>query len=795
MTMTGFMHEREFSRKAFLKGGGALIVGFSVAGAGFAGKARAADSPYASNGPFDQFQVDSWITINADNTASIKTGGILQGTGSDTGLLMIAGEELNMEMSQLEFIVADTNVTPDSGKHSASNTIKNAGPGVRAAAAHARLALLDLASKQLGVPLGQLSVSKGVVSGGGKTVTYGALLGGKLFNVAMPASYNMQPVIPPTPNAGGFTGGIQPGQSPAKPVGQYTLVGTRVPRIDVPGIVNGQGVYIQNIRVPGMLHGRIVRPPGQAVFGFGAPIVSVDEGSIKQIPGVRIVRKGNFVGVVAAKEYDAIQAAAQLKVKWADAPAALPGSGNEFAGMRALDSAGKSVQSYRTLIGDVTGALASAAQVVSQTYAWPTNIHTPIGPQCAVADVTPAGTRIFSGTQGAYQTRRQVALLLGVPDNQVRVTAVAMGGCFGDGVQYYDVAQAAALMSQAVGAPVRVQLMRWDEIGWGSSSPGTMLDVKAGIDGKGNLVAMDIAQFYPQYKNDLVQTNAELTGMALPTPSSSLSGVQLPTVMYNIPNNRYLVKSIPLLGNWIKAHWMRAGSGPHTTFAGEQVIDELAYAAKMDPVAFRIQNVVRGNDWNGRGEAHDQLLAVLDAATRAANWQPRVMASNLSDANVVSGRGVAWSNADNPATYAQTAAVADVEVNKKTGKITVKHVYQAVSAGLAVSIGGIENQIVGGVTQVLSRMLVEQYRYSKTRVTSTDFVTYPILRFKDTPEVTPIVIQWTAIPFTAGVGEPVAMAAAAAVANGVFDATGVRLRTAPFTPARVRAALKAAGVT
>ena len=202
--------------------------------------------------------------------------------------------------------------------------------------------------------------------------------------------------------------------------------------------------------------------------------------------------------------------------------------------------------------------------------------------------------------------------------------------------------------------------------------------------------------------------------------------------MYNIPNNRYLAKSIPLLGNWFKAHWMRAGSGPHTTFAGEQVIDELAHAAGIDPVAFRIQNVVQGNDIT-QSQAKDPLLAVLSAVTQAAGWQPRVSGSNLSSENIVTGRGVAWSNADNPATYAQTAAIADIEVNKKTGKITVKHVWQSLSAGLAVSIGGIENQIVGGVTQVLSRMLVEQYRYTSTRVTSTDFVSYPILRFRDAP--------------------------------------------------------------
>jgi CO/xanthine dehydrogenase Mo-binding subunit len=707
-----------------------------------------------------------------------------------------------MEMDQLEFVMADTNVTPNSGKHSASNTIKNGGPGVRAAAASAYQALVAMASTQLGVPVSQLSVSKGVVSGGGKTVTYGQLLGGKLFNVTMPSSWNMNPTIPAgsTTATGSFTGGIQPGQAPAKPVGQYTLVGTRVPRIDIPGIVTGTGVYIQNIRVPGMLHGRIVRPLGQALFGFGAPIVSVDESSIAHLKGVKIVRRNNFLGVVAPHEYDAIQAAAQLKVKWADAPAALPGGGNEFEGMRALDAAGKTVTTRTDLggvafnAGDVDGALASAAHVVAGTYAWPTNAHTPIGPQCAVADVTPNGARIFSGTQGAYQTRPQVALVLGLPENKVRITAVAMGGCFGDGVQYFDTAQAAAIMSQEVGAPVRVQLMRWGEIGWGQVAPSSLMDIKAGVDAKGNLVALDFTHFYPQYRSDLVQTNAELAGVPLPSPASSISGQWWPGPMYNLPSSRYLVKSIPLQNNWFKTYWMRAGSAPHTTFAMEQVVDDLAHAAGLDPVAFRIQNVNQGNDWLGKGQSHDQLLAVLNAVTHSASWQPRVSAANLSKDQVVTGRGVAWSNVDAPKTYAQTAAIADIAVNKKTGKVTVKHVYHALSVGLSVSIGGIENQIVGGTTQILSRLLVEKYRYDKTRVTSTDFVSYPIMRFKDAPAVTPIVLQWTQAPFTGGVGEPVAMTAAAAVANAFFDATGVRLHEAPLTPPRVRAALKAAGL-
>jgi nicotinate dehydrogenase subunit B len=807
--MTGLLHEKEFSRKNFVKAGGALIVGFTLTGIGRVDRARAAqiqqaspDSPYASNGPYDQFQVDSWITINADNTASIKSGGILQGTGSDTGLLMIAGEELNMDMSQLEFVMADTNVTPNSGKHSASNTIKNGGPGVRAAAAAGYQALLGLASTQLGVPAAQFSVSKGVVSGGGKSVTYGQLLGGKLFNVTMPSSWNMNPgtAANSTTLTGSFNGGLQPGQSPAKPVSQYTLVGTNVPRIDVPAIVSGAYTYIQNIRVPGMLHGRIVRPRGQALFGFGAPIVSVDPSSVAHIPDVTIVRRNNFLGVVAPKEYDAIEAAALLKVQWADPPTALPGDGNEFQGMRALDSAGKTVTSvsdlggYGANFGNVDNALGSAAHVVSGTFGWPTNCHTPIGPQCAVADVTPQGARVYSGTQGAYQTRPQVALVTGLPENVVRINAVAMGGCFGDGCQYFDTAQAAAIMSQAVGAPVRVQLMRWDEIGWGQVSPSSLVDIRAGVDGKGNLVALDYTHFYPQYRSDNVQTNAELAGVPLPSPASSISGNYWPGPMYNLPNSRYLLKSIPLQNNWFKTYWMRAGHSPHGAFAMEQVVDDLAHLSSMDPVAFRIQNVNQGNNWTGTGQSHDQLLAVLNAVTQAANWQPKVAASKLSSENIVTGRGIAWSNIDSPKTYAQTAAIADVTVNKKTGKITVKHVWQAASAGLTVSIGGVENQIVGGVTQIISRLLTERYAYTKTHVTSLDFITYPILRFRDAPGVTPIVIQWAQNPFTGGVGEPVAVAAAAAVANAFYDATGVRLRTAPLTQPRVKAALKAAGL-
>jgi nicotinate dehydrogenase subunit B len=783
------MYEKEFSRRSLVKSGGALIVGFSAFGA-MVGGAKAGDQivreagadAYASP-PIDQSQVDAWLTINADNTAWVKSGAIFQGTGSETGVLMIAAEELGMDLGQMALVQDDTAITPNTGQKDASNTIVGgAGRGTRAAAAWARQTLLALASTQLGVPVAGLKVAGGVVSGGGKQVTYGQLIGGKLFNVTMPADYDLQ-------QADGIftTSGLSAGVAPAKPTSAYTLVGTSPPRIDIPGIVTGTQTYIQNVRLPGMLHGRVVRPRGQRAYGTGAPIVSVDASSVAHIPGVQVLRRGDFIGVVAPKEYDAIQAAALLKVKWAPPPKALPGSGNEYGAFLAYDKAGKTVAVTGSLngeedLGNVDTAMASAAHVVAGTYGWPTNVHTPIGPQCSIADVTAQGCRIPSGTQGTYTIQQDTAPLLGLDPEQVRVSAFPMGGCFGDGSQYRDCAEAAAVLSQIVGKPVRVQLMRWDEIGWDGYAPGTLMEIRAGIDAKGNLVAYDTTQYYAQYEQENIELTGLLTGTQL--QPSYPDGYYWPASMYQLANNRYQLKAIPSEGQWVNGGWMRAGSSPLATFAGEQVIDDLARAAKMDPVAFRRQNVLQG-------DGEQLLLDLMDAVTKAANWQSKVPASNLSDANTVTGRGFAWSNVY--LTYSPTAAVADIEVNKTTGKIAVKHVYIGFSAGLVINPGLVENQVVGGTTQIVSRLMVEQLRYSKTNVTSSDFVTYPLLRIKDAPGVTPIVIQYTNMP-PSGVGEPVTVATPAAIANAFFDATGVRLPTAPYTPARVRTALKAAGV-
>jgi nicotinate dehydrogenase subunit B len=777
--MSGLPYEREFSRKAFLRGGGVLIVGFSVAGSGLARKARAAGgSPFSSKGPFDPSEVDTWLSVHSDNTASLRTGRVELGQGSSTGLLMIAAEELDMELGQLQFVRNDTNVTPDTGETSASNSITLAGPAVRAAAATARQALFGLAATRLGVGVASLSASAGVVSGGGKSVSYGRLLGGSLFKVVMPASYDLKDV-----SQFGATAGLAAGAAPAKPVTSYRLVGTSPPRVEIPAIVNGSYTYVQNLVVPGMLHGRRVLPRGQMVYGFAAPVVSVDEDSISHIPGARVVRKRDFIGVVAPDEWNAIQAAGVLKVKWAEPPAALPSSGAIFTAMRAEDSAGRSIQTIPVDTGNVDAALTTAAHVNRQSYGFPFNSLQALGPDCAVADVTGAGAVVFCDTSSAYESRPVIARILGLPAKSVRVVYYPNSSSFGGGQPpNLDIPQAAALMSQLAGAPVRLQHMRWDETGWGTYSPGLLVDINAGIDAHGKLVAYDTAAFYPQYMNyDHVNTTEQLVGM--PLPDSVTDGWYYPAPNYEVANERYILKSLPLKGSWLKAQWNRSGSSPLMAFASEQMIDELAAAAKLDPVAFRLENLAAAR--------RNTLVPIIDAVTKAANWQPKVAASTLSDANVVTGRGFAVYY-DNQWTNSQAATVADVQVNKKTGKVVAKHIYQAVSTGLIINPGLVENQIVGAMVYIASRTLVEELTFTNKRVTSLDWASYPIMRFQDAPAVTPIVVQRRDLQ-PLGAGEPVSMAATAAIANAFFDATGIRMRTAPLTSARVRAALAAHG--
>jgi len=736
-----------FSRRELLKTGGALIVGFSFAGAVTESLAASAA------GPRDPNDVDSWIAVHADNSATVYFGKCELGQGNTTGLLQIAGEELDLEMSQLSAVRLDTNVTPNQGATSSSSSIHRGGPPLRAAAAEARQALLLLASVKLGVQPYSLTISKGIVSVEGdptRRVSYGELLGEKKFEVKIS------------------------GSAPLKPSNRYRLVGQSVPRVDIPDKMAGKYVRAQHLRAANMLHGRVVLPRGQRAFGAGAKPLAIDESSIKNIPGARVVRKGDFIGVVAEREWDAVKAARQLKVTWQETPR-LPGNAGLYEKMRSS----KTTDTVVAETGDAAKAFAAAAHTAGATYRGPYQGHIPFWPNCALADVGANGALIQSSSQDVYSSRAQVAKVLGLPEEKVRVQYYESSGTFGRSC-YEDASQAAAILSQAVGRPVRVQFMRWDEHGWDNYGPAHLADVRAGVDASGKIVAYEYHGWQHGWTVNATVHDLALQARAVERAGGTNSITVNPMStgsMYVIANRRVVSHAVPMEG-LLRGAALRSPLDLNYSFASEQTIDELAVALKIDPLLFRRQNI-----------GDRRWLGVLNAAADAAKWTPRVAGSSLSNADVATGRGIGLGT--HHVSYG--AAVADIEVDKRSGNIVVKRLYGAMDVGLAVNPGLVENQIVGQMVQSTSRVLKEEVIFDEHGVTSLDWSTYPILRFAEHPEVIPVVVQRVDEPST-GAGEEVMGATAAAIANAFFDATGVRLRQYPMTPVRVKQALAAAKV-
>jgi CO/xanthine dehydrogenase Mo-binding subunit len=736
------------SRRDFLKTGGALVVGFSLGSEVYGQQqnvARGSD-PLAARS-LDLRQIDTWLAIHADNTATIYIGFAELGQGASTALLQVAADELDLDMSQVRTVQLDTNVTPNQGGTYSSAAINRGSPQIRTAAAEARMAVLQLASKRLNAPVERLTVAKGVVSvagNPGQSVTYGELIGGKSFNVP-------------------FTG-----SAPTKAVSSYKLVGTPIQRRDIPDKVRGTHVYMQHVRLPGMLHGRVVRPRGQGAYGAGAKVLNVDENSIRDISGARVVRRGDFVGVVSENEWDAIRAAQQLKVQW-DIRPMLPGNDRLYEEMRSSATQDRVVQEK----GNVASATATAPHVVSFSGRGPYQMHAPFSPNCSVADVRPDSALVISTTQDIYGTRTSLARVLGLSAEKIQVRYQEGASNYGHGCQD-DVAQAAAIMSQIVSKPVRLQFMRWDEHGWDNYGPAHFGEAHAAADANGRIVAYEYHGWQHNWSN--VETSAQLTGIAPAerdgTAAQQVSPLNLGS-MYDVANLRLINHRVPGSG-YLKGAWLRSPLDLSFSFTSEQAIDQLAYLAKMDPYVFRRQNI-----------KDERWLGVLNAVAEAAKWSPRSAASNLSNSKVVRGRGIGIGT--HLASYG--AAVAEIEVNKDTGRVVAKHIYGAIDAGLAVNPGNIENQISGQLVQTVSRMLKEEVLFNTTGVTSLDWNSYPILRFEESPEVTPIVVQ-RLIERSTGAGEEVMAGAAAAIANAFFDATGVRMKEYPLTEKRVLDALR-----
>jgi CO/xanthine dehydrogenase Mo-binding subunit len=756
-----------FPRREFLKGAGALIVGFSLIGR--AGQAAALDlGPY---GPPED-QIDSWIAIAEDGHATLFTGCCELGTGSSTGLMQVMAEELDIPFERVRLVGPDTERTPDQFVSSGSRTISAHSRPIRQAAAEARAALVELASKRLNVPADQLVTADGVVSVRGtpaKKVTYAELVGGKQFNVKI-------------------TGRAKP-----KVPKDYKIVGTSAPRWDIPEKVFATFTYMQDVKVDGMLHGRVVRPPAH-----GASVVSIDESSVAKLPGlVKVVRVNDLVGVVANREEQAIAAAQALKVTWSNW-AALPDMKDLHATIRNLPefAAGYPKESPGGVLaksGDVEAGLGRAAKTIKATYLSPYNHHGSIGPSCAVADVRADGVTLWCGSQTPYGLREAAAKFLGLPNDKVRLIYAEASGCYGqNGAD--DVTIDALVLSRSVGKPVRVQWSRADENGWEAYKAARISECQGGLDANGKIVAWDARTFglsgysRPEYHEpkhggepgSLV--TAQLAGWEKPGLEEGFSGAagNFEPVYEDLPNKRvvftYLGPASHRQGPLrIRVGSMRGVGSPDNIFVAECFMDELAAAAGEDAIAFRLKHAPR-----------ERGVAVLKAAGEKAKWETRVSHSKPTAGDIAYGRGVALLGSN---TDTNVAGIFEVAVNKKTGIVHVQRVTIAQDCGLVVNPGAVKNQIEGGIIQSISRALKEEVTFDRSRVTSLDWASYPIVTFNEIPDEIEIVLIDRPDLQPMRVGEPASESVWPGVANAVYDAIGVRLRQLPLTPSRVLAGL------
>ncbi|HEX5421335.1 MAG TPA: molybdopterin cofactor-binding domain-containing protein, partial [Gammaproteobacteria bacterium] len=636
-------------RREFLKAGGALVVGFSLAGEPgtsqgqeASGRGAAASARGTKAGPPDPKQLDTWLAIHADNTATLYIGFVELGQGTTTALPQVAAEELDLGLDQIRIVQVDTNVSPNQGGTYSSSSIARGGPQVRAAAAEARRALLELAADRLNASVERLRVARGIVTAADtdRRVTYGELLGGRLFEATIT------------------------GKAPVKPPAQYELVGTPALRRDLPAKVAGTYTYIQHLRFPGMLHGRIVRPRGQRAYGAGAKVLGIDESSVGHIPGMRVLRKGDFIGVVAPKEWDAVRGARQLKVTWDDTPS-LPPFDELHRRMRA-DKTDDVVVLER---GDAPQAFERAAHLVSLVCRAPYQSHGTFAPNCALADVRADTAHVICTSQDCYNTRRTLAALLGLEEDRVRVEFRDGSGTYGHSC-YDDAAQAAALLSRLAAAPVRVQFMREDEHGWDPYGPAHVGEVRAAADAAGKIVAYEYHGW--QHNWSLIESSQQLALGSPPAEWPFLVSQQVSPqncgAMYAIENLK-LVNHRLRTAKYLRGAWLRSPLDLSQSFASEQAIDALAYRLGEDPYAFRRRNIL-----------DERWLGVLDAAAKAAGWTPRPAHGGEQRGGVARGRGIGLG------THLRSwgGAVADLEVDRTTGRVRVTHLYGAIDAGQVV---------------------------------------------------------------------------------------------------------------
>ncbi len=761
----------QISRRGFVKTSGALVV--------FLGASSWLEPFAVAQGPFDTHpshidpnKLDSWIAVSADGTVTAYTGKCDFGQGMSTVQTQLVAEELSISLTKVKLIQCDTAVTPDQGTTSGSQSTptnfneKN----LAQAAATAREALLAMAAHRLGVPAEQLSVADGVVSAqGGRRVSYGELLQGKHFDI---------PVNPAVKR-----------RSPQ----QWKVLGRSVPSLETAALVTGTFEFVHNVHVPGMVHGRVVRPPEA-----GASVASVDEESARKIPGfIKVVVRNNFVGVVAEKQWQAAQAVRALKVKW-NPGSGLPEQKSFYDFMRKQPSRDTMLVNS----GDVESKLKSAAQVLKATYVHPYQAHGSIGSSCAVADVQADRATVWSATQSVYPTQHGIAALTGLPLDNIRVVFVRGAGCYGlnaaDTVSYD-----ATLLSQAVHRPVRVQLTRQDEFLSENYGAACVIDQRAAVDADNRIALWDVEAWMttmggrPEYE----KPGNVITGMLCGFAPELVAARAAAEPTQELRNRNNAVPSY--LAGCIKGKCGGAGSvgservlthevkspfftGPlrsplrlQNTFAHECFMDEVCAQVKADPVAYRLQHL-----------RETRIADALKAAAKAARWEARPFPKASAESSLtVTGRGIACVAYEGDNGYA--ALVAEVEVNLATAVVQPRRFFIAHDCGPISNPAGVKNQIEGGILQGMSRAMGEEITWDTRQVTSVDWESYHTLSLGMPVPTIECVLLDRPEAKAIGAGETAITLVAAAIGNAIFDATGVRVREVPFTPARVKAALRA----
>ena len=700
--------------------------------------------------------VETFIRITSDGSVSAYNGHVDLGTGIRTALGQIVAEELDVSFARVVVVLGDTSEVPNQGATIASETIQITAVPLRNAAAQARQFLVARAAEWLELPVAELAIEDGLVRGkDNRSVSYGELLAGEDIRLELSDDVAV------------------------KDVSAYSIVGQSVPRVDLPAKATGELVYVHDVRVPGMLHGRVVRPPYAGVDAgpfVGTSLIDVDEASVRHIPGlVAVVRIGDFVGVVAEREENAIKAAAQLKASWKKTPT-LPDLADIETALRAHPS------TPRTLIdkGDVDVAIAAAAKPMQRTYVWPYQMHASIGPSCAVADFRDGNIRVWSGTQNPHILRTDLALLIEKPEAEIDVIRLEAAGCYGRNCAD-DVSADALLLSRAVGRPVRVQLTREQEHAWEPKGTAQLMDINGGMNADGGVAAYDFATRYPS--NGAPTLALLLTGRLTPDPAVSEMGDRTAIPPYDYENMRVVANDMPPI---VRASWFRGVSALPNSFAHESYIDEIATEAGVDPIEYRLRYL-----------KDKRAIDLVHAVAERAGWKPRpAWQEPEAEGDVVRGRGFAYAlyvHSKFPGYGAAWSAwIADVAVNKATGDVSVTRVVAGQDSGLMINPEGVRHQIHGNVIQSTSRALMEEVSFDRNSVTAREWGAYPIIKFPDVPKIDVLMLPRQDQP-PLGVGESASVPSAAAIANAIFDATGVRFRELPFTPERILRGLHGEG--